>query len=89
MSHQVIWTKKTLNFFLDNSGMNDFQKQIMIDRCQNMTVTQMSMKYNRSESTIHKEIAKIKRIYDEVQRQHPNDLPVRKSSAKELYMDNN
>lgn len=89
MSHQVIWTKKTLEFFLEHSGMNDFQKQIMIDRCNNVTVIQMSMKYNKSESAIHKEIAKIKRIYDEVQRQHPDDLPKRKSSAKELYMDNN
>lgn len=87
MSKQVIWTKRTLDFFLENSGMNDFQKQIMTDRCANMTVIQMSMKYHCCESTVHKEIAKIKRIYDEVQRQHPDELPPRKKSSKELYMD--
>lgn len=87
MAHQVIWTKKTLEFFLEHSGMSDFQKQIMIDRCKNVTVIQMSLKYNCSESTVHKEIAKIKRIYDEVQRQHPDELPPRKKSSKELYMD--
>lgn len=85
--HQVIWTKHTLDFFLEHSGMNDFQKQIMIDRCANMTVIQMSCKYSCSESLIHKEIKKIKCIYDVVQKEHPNDLPPRKKSAKELYMD--
>lgn len=87
MAKQVIWTKKTLDFFLENSGMNDFQKQIMIDRCKNLTVIQMSIKYNCSESTVHKEIAKIKKIYDATQKQHPEELPPRKKSAKELYMD--
>lgn len=87
MSKQVIWTKYTLDFFLEHSGMNDFQKQIMIDRCSNMTVIQMSEKYSCSESLVHKEIAKIKKIYDVTQSQHPNELPPRKKSAKELYMD--
>ena len=87
MAHQVIWTKKTLDFFLEHSGMNDFQKQIMIDRCQNMTVIQMSLKYHCSDSTVHKEIAKIKKIYDVVQKEHPDELPPRKKSSKELYMD--
>lgn len=87
MAHQVIWTKRTLDFFLSNSGMNEFQKRIMIDRCRNMTVTWMSMEYHCSESKIHKEIARIKKIYDEVQSQHPDELPKRKASSKELYMD--
>lgn len=87
MAHQVIWTKKTLECFLEYSGMNEFQKQIMIDRCKNVTVVQMSLKYHCSESTIHKEIAKIKKIYDIVQKQHPDELPIRKKSTKELYMD--
>ena len=87
MAHQVIWTKKRLEFFLEHSGMNSFQKQIMRDRCESVTVIQMSLLYHCSESTIHKEIARIKRIYDEVQKQYPDELPPRKSSAKELYMD--
>lgn len=88
MSKQVIWTKHTLEFFLEHSGMSDFQKQIMIDRCNFVTVVQMSAAYHCSESKIHKEISRIKIIYDEVQRQYPDELPVRKKSAKELYMDN-
>lgn len=87
MSKQVIWTKKTLDFFLEHSGMNDFQKQIMIDRCNNVTVIQMSIKYNRCESSIHKEIAKIKKIYDVTQAEYPDKLPPRRKSSKELYMD--
>lgn len=87
MAHQVIWTKKTLEFFLEHSGMSSFQKQIMRDRCDSVTVLQMSFLYHCSESTIHKEIARIKRIYDEVQKQYPDELPPRKASAKELYMD--
>lgn len=87
MAHQVIWTEKTLNTFIKLGNLNDFQKRIMITRCQNMTVVNQSIMLNCSESTIHKEIAKIKKIYDEVQRQHPDELPARKQSAKELYMD--
>jgi len=87
MARQVIWTKQTLEFFLEHSGVNEFQKQIMVTRCQNMTVVQQAQLLNCSESTVHKEIAKIKKIYDVVQKEHPDQLPPRKASQKELYMD--
>lgn len=87
MAHQVIWTEKTLNTFIKLGNLNDFQEQIMRTRCKNMTVIQQSMLLQCSESTIHKEIAKIKKIYDVVQSQHPDELPPRKKSSKELYMD--
>lgn len=87
MAHQVIWTEKTLNTFIKLGNLNEFQEQIMRTRCKNMTVLQQSFLLQCSESTVHKEIAKIKKIYDVVQAQHPDELPQRKSSSKELYMD--
>lgn len=87
MAHQVIWTKKTLDTFIKLGNLNEFQQQIMITRCNNKTVIEQSIMLNCSESKVHKEIARIKRIYDEVQKQHPDELPPRRSSTKELYMD--
>ena len=87
MAHQVVWTENVLNDFIKLGNLNDFQAQLMRDRCNNVTITQMAIKYSRSESTIHREVARIKKIYDVTQKEHPDRLPIRKSSAKELYMD--
>ena len=87
MAHQVIWTQKTLETFIKLGNLNEFQEQIMRTRCQNITVVAQAQLLKCSESTVHKEIAKIKVIYDTVQRQHPDELPPRRQSSKELYMD--
>lgn len=90
MAHQVIWTSKVLSDFIAFGNLNELQSQIMIHRCKNITVIQMSQMFNVSESTIHREIAKIKKIYDAVQSEHPDKFPPRKKSAKdyaEKYVD--
>lgn len=87
MSHQVVWTAKTLERFETLGNLNEFQRQIMETRCKNMTVIQQAMLLGVSESTVHKEISRLKKLYDVVQSQHPDELPVRKTSSKELYMD--
>lgn len=87
MSKQVIWTDKVLGDFIILANLNDFQARLMRDRCKDVTVIEMSHLYHCSESKIHKEIARIRKIYDVVQAEYPDRFPIRKKSAKELYMD--
>lgn len=89
MSHQVIWTKKVLEDFCELANLNEEEKFIMETRCQNWTVTRQALELNKSTSSVHKTINKLKRKYDAVQKEYPDKFPVRKSSSKELYMDNN
>lgn len=86
MAKQVIWTKYTLETFITEGCLNEFEAEIMRTRVNGMTVLQQSLHLNVSKSTVEKTIAKLKRRYDEVQKKNP-DLPVRRSSAQELYMD--
>lgn len=53
-----------------------------------MTVKEMCIVYHKCESTIHDIIADLRQRYDIVQK-YSDKLPVRKSSKKEIYMDNN
>lgn len=89
MSKQVVWTEKTLNDFIKLGNLNSEDEFIMRSRCKGMTVIQQSQALHCSESRVAKRISEIKKIYDYTQTQHPDILLPRKSSAKELYMDNN
>ncbi|MCQ2465729.1 MAG: hypothetical protein MJ095_09115 [Oscillospiraceae bacterium] len=86
MSKQVIWTKFILETFIREGCLNEFEAEIMRTRIDGMTVLQQSLRMNCSKSTVEKTIAKLKVRYDEVQKRCP-ELPVRRSSAQELYMD--
>lgn len=89
MAHQVPWCKKYLDIFISEGALNPFEIEIMTTRVyDNMTVTQQALRMNCSKSTVEKCIAKLKLKYDEVQKHNP-ELPPRKFSAKEVYMDNN
>lgn len=87
MSKQVIWTKHVQDTFIREGNLTDFEVQILETRIRNMTITEQSLKFNCSKSLIDKTIKKLKIKYDEVQKHHPEDMPMRRSSAKELYMD--
>ena len=89
MSKQVKWTKDTLERFIDYGMLDKESEFIMRNRCANMPISRMSIELNRSESWVHKRVSYLKKLYDEVQRQHPDELPVRKASAKETWMDEN
>lgn len=89
MSKQVKWTADTLERFITYGLLDNESEFIMRNRCKNMPITRMAMELNRSESWVHKRVAYLKKLYDEVQRQHPDEMPVRKASAKETWMDEN
>lgn len=88
MSHQVLWTQDKLDFFINKGLLSEDEEFIMRTRCKGWTVTMQALHLNKSESTIHQMIKKLKSKYDEVQKEYPNDLPMRKFSAQETYMDN-
>lgn len=89
MAHQVLWTKNITSIFYEEAHLSEFEIQIMNTRIKGMTITEQSLKFNCSKSLIDKTIKKLKVKYDEVQKNHPDELPERKFSAKELYMDSN
>ena len=89
IARQVIWTRKVYEFFCDAGNLSQIDRDILAQRIAGMTVKEMQFFYGLSESAIHKRIARMKKIYDEVQREYPDELKPRRSSAAETYMDNN
>lgn len=88
--NEIRWSKKVFDTFIEEGMLNDFQIELMKSRIKGDTVKyQAIVLFHVSESTIHREIKKLKDLYDEIQKQHPDDMPVRKNSKQEEYMDNN
>lgn len=87
MSHQVPWTKKLMEDFIEEGMLTDDEAFILRTRVKGWTVTKQAMELHKSESTVHKMIRKIKIKYDRVQKESPDRYPPRFRSAEELYMD--
>ena len=89
MARQVIWTRRVYEFFCDAANLQKLDRDILAQRIAGMTVKEMQYFYGLSESAINKRIARMKRLYDEVQREYPGELKPRRMSAAETYMDEN
>ena len=89
MSHQVIWTRRVFEFFSDAAKLTKLEREVLETRISGMTRVQQSLYFSLSISTIDKIIARLKRLYDEVQREYPDELKPRRTSACETYMDEN
>lgn len=87
MSHQVVWTKATTNFFLEHCNATDFEKQVLLTRISGMSVLQQSFFFSCSTSTVERAIRHLKNLYDVVQKEYPDRLKPRVFSKDELYMD--
>ena len=87
MAHQIIWTSDTLERFIKYGNLTPDQEQIMRTRVAGWPRSRQCMAMNISTSTLDRMIRQLKRLYDETQKQHPDELPQRKASAKELWMD--
>ncbi len=87
MSKQVNWSKEVLEFFIEEALLNSFEEEIMRTRVEGMTVKEQAVRFSCSVSKVDKTIAVLKKKYDNLQKLFPDKLTVRKSSAKELYMD--
>lgn len=87
MSRQVVWTKRTESFFCDAANLTPFERDVLRCRISGMTQVQTSFYLSVSVSTIQKTVARIKRIYDVVQKEFPDELKPRRTCAAETYMD--
>lgn len=86
MAHQVPWNKKIVETFISEGMLSSDEAFIIRTRAMGWTVTKQARELCVSESTVHNMIALLKKKYDIVQAYNP-DLPPRKQSAKETYMD--
>lgn len=89
MSKQVLWTDKLTESFIRKAMLSDDEAFVMRTRARGYTVTQQAMELNKSESTIHRMIRDIKNKYDAVQKEYPDEFPIRKTSKVEEFMDKN
>jgi len=87
MAHEVVWTKRVESFFADAANLTQFERDILHSRICGMTRLEQSFFYTCSLSTIDKTIKKLKRVYDIVQREYPDELPIRRNSEAEKYLD--
>lgn len=88
MSKQVLWTKVVLETFIEDALLTKDEEMIIRTRCAGWSRTQQAEKLGMSVATVDRIISTLKKKYDNVQRYNPI-LPPRKSSEKELWMDNN
>lgn len=68
MSKQVIWTRRVTEFFVDQANLTELERRVLETRIAGMTRQEQAFYFNLSISTIDKIIARLKRLYDEVQK---------------------
>ena len=89
MAKQIKWTKNLTESFIDLAMLSEEEAYIMRSRVKNTPISVQADFLGCSTSTVNRYISQLKRKYDEVQKEYPDKFPVRKSSAKETWMDNN
>lgn len=87
MSHEVHWTEKICQNFIKKAMLSEDEVYILTSRVKGATVTHQAQHLNKSEATIHRMISKLKKKYDSVQQEFPDDFPKRRNSKQEEYMD--
>ena len=88
MAHQVPWCRRYLDIFIRDACLSDLEARIMETRVKGWSRTKQCMEFGLSPSALDRMIAQLKRKYDVAQSHNP-ELPVRKASAKEAWMDAN
>jgi len=89
MAREVLWTDKLTESFIKKGALSEDQAYIMRSRARGYTVQQQSDHLHKSPATIGRMIAEIKKRYDAVQKEYPDEFPPRRNSKVENYMDNN
>ena len=85
-----VWTDRKIKLFVEYGNLNADEEFIWRTRLRGYTVTQQCEALTISPSTAARMIAKIKRVYDAVQKEYPEEFPVRKENVKiEKFMDEN
>lgn len=84
---QVPWTNKLTESFIEKAGLSEDEAYVMRTRVKGYPISRQAMELNCSESTVHRMVSMLKKKYDKVRQEYPNEFPMRKSSAKETWMD--
>lgn len=88
MSKQVPWNKIILETFIEDALLTKEEEMIMRTRIAGWSRTKQSMELGMSISNLDKHLSTLKKKYDNAQKYNPI-LPPRKTSAEEIWMDNN
>lgn len=86
MTRSIIWSKTTLERFIDQALLTNEEEQILRTRVAGWTIKQQAYKLQMSESKVSKIVARLKEKYDSIQK-YDTMLPPRKVSKNEEYMD--
>lgn len=88
LARQVNWNKIILETFIEEALLTKDEEMIIRTRVAGWSRTKQSIELGLSLSSIDRLIKSCKLKYDNVQKYNPL-LPPRKSSAKEVWMDEN
>lgn len=88
LSKQIPWNKIILETFVEEACLTKDEEMIIRTRVAGWSRTKQSMELGLSLSSVDRLIKSCKLKYDNVQKYNPL-LPPRKSSAKEVWMDEN
>lgn len=89
MAHEVIWTDRLTKMFEEKAMLNKEECFILETRARGYTTSYQADSLGCSVQTVHRMIAKLKKKYDVVQQEYPDDFPKRKTSKVEKFMDEN
>lgn len=87
MASDVRWNKFLYDRFCELAMLSELEKEVLEGRIKGMSIVEQSVKLNRSTSTISNVIRRLKDKYDVVQSLEGSNLPVRRASAEEKWMD--
>ena len=88
MGQIIVWTPKLIEEFKKSSCLTDLEEQVLDTRVALISRISASMILHISTSTYDRVVKRLKVKYDVAQKENPN-LPPRKKSQKEIWMDNN
>ena len=88
MGQIIVWTPRLIEEFKKSSCLTELEEQILDTRVALISRTSSCMLLNISSSTYDRAVKRLKIKYDMAQKENPN-LPKRKNSQKEVWMDNN
>lgn len=87
MAKQVPWNEEIYMTFCKLGMLSQVEREILRMRIMGFGVIETGLELGISESSVNRTIARLKAKYDKVQPLAPDKLPVRRTSAKETWMD--
>lgn len=84
-----IWTDELTEKVINKLMFSDDEAYVLRTRVRGYSVSYQAQHLNCSDSTVARMISKMKKKYDALHEQYPDDFPARKASKVEKFMDEN